>query len=80
MQNPGSRGSIRRLIADMLGFELDGLLSGQGDVSKEGKSNGRILEEIDRISRDLIREVLNYRTEGNSLPIIAKEFTENPDF
>ena len=42
-------------------------------ISKEGKSNGQILEEIDRISRDLIREILNYRTEGSSLHDLAKD-------
>lgn len=74
---PGSKMSIRRLVADMLGYELNDLLSGLGEVSNEGKSNGQILEDIDRISRDLIRTILNYRTEGSSLHDLAKNSTES---
>lgn len=70
---PGSKGSIRRFIAGMLDFDFDSLLSGQGEVSKEGRSNGQILEEIDLASRDFIRVVLNGKSENNSSSNLLKE-------
>ncbi|MDI9394894.1 MAG: cobaltochelatase subunit CobN [Euryarchaeota archaeon] len=51
--------SIRRLIADLLGLDLDELISDQSLISENGKSNGQRLEEIDSLSKDFIRTFIN---------------------
>lgn len=55
----GEEVSLRREVAKLLGYELSELLSNTSQVDrKSGKSYGAIIEEIDRISKDVIREVL----------------------
>ncbi len=51
--------SFRREVAKMLGLDLGELLLDQGKLHPTyGKSYGALLEEIDRISKDIIRQVL----------------------
>ena len=51
--------SIRRLIAGLLGLDLDELISDQSLISANGKSNGQRLEEIDSLSKDFIRTFIS---------------------
>ncbi|WP_292377953.1 cobaltochelatase subunit CobN [Methanosarcina sp. UBA289] len=55
----GNKVSIRRLIAELLELDLDELISDQSRISKNGKSNGQRLEEIDSFSKDFIRMFIN---------------------
>lgn len=55
----GNKVSIRRLIAELLELDLDELISDQSRISKNGKSNGQRLEEIDSFSKDFIRTFIN---------------------
>lgn len=51
--------SLRREIARLLGYDLDHLLDAEGEVDpKTGRSHGAILEQIDRIGRELVARVL----------------------
>lgn len=51
--------SLRKEIARLLGYELGELLSEQEKVDPvTGKSYGAIIEEIDRIGKEIVREVL----------------------
>ena len=58
-ESAGNKVSIRRLIADLLGLDLDELISDQSRISGNGKSNGQRLEEIDSLSKDFIRTFIN---------------------
>ncbi|WP_410508897.1 cobaltochelatase subunit CobN [Methanosarcina hadiensis] len=58
-ESVGSRISIRRLVAEILGLDLDELISDQSRISENGKSNGQRLEEIDSLSKDFIRTFIN---------------------
>src|SRR5690606_21794730 len=40
-ESVGNKVSIRRLIAEILGLDLDELISDQGRISENGKSNGQ---------------------------------------
>jgi cobaltochelatase CobN len=55
----GDRVSIRRVIAEILGLDLDKLVSDQSRISENGLSNGKRLEEIDSLSKDYIRTFLS---------------------
>lgn len=55
----GNKVSIRRLIAELQELDLDELISDQSRISKNGKSNGQRLEEIDSFSKDFIRAFIN---------------------
>ncbi len=55
----GNKVSIRRLIAELQELDLDELISDQSRISKNGKSNGQRLEEIDSFSKDFIRMFIN---------------------
>ncbi len=55
----GNKVSIRRLIAELLELDLDELISDQSRISKNGKSNGQLLEEIDSLSKEFIRTFIN---------------------
>lgn len=46
--------SLRRIMAGLMGLDLGELIANQGEVSQ----NGRILEEIDELSKDFIRKCL----------------------
>jgi cobaltochelatase CobN len=51
--------SLRRVIAGVMGLNFDELLSYQGAISqKYNRPNGELLEEIDSVSKVLIREFL----------------------
>jgi len=54
-----SKVSIRRLSAGLLGLDLDELISDQGRVTEDGRSYGALLEDIDHLSRDIIRMCLD---------------------
>lgn len=55
----GSEVSLRKEIAKLLGYELSDLVSNpQGFDPEKGKSYGAILEEIDRIGKEVIKKVL----------------------
>lgn len=55
----GEKHSLRKEIARLLGHEFDELLSQQEKIdSFTGKSYGAIIEEIDRISKEVVKEVL----------------------
>ncbi|KKG07630.1 cobaltochelatase subunit CobN [Methanosarcina sp. 2.H.A.1B.4] len=58
-ESVGNRVSIRRLIAELLGLDLDELISDQSLISANGKSNGQRLEEIDSLSKDFIRTFIS---------------------
>jgi cobaltochelatase CobN len=58
-ESMGNRISIRRLVAEILGLDLDELISDQSRISENGKSSGQRLEEIDSISKDFIRTFIN---------------------
>lgn len=58
-ESVGNKISIRRLIAGLLGLDLDELISDQSRISGNGKSNGQRLEEIDSLSKDFIRTFIN---------------------
>lgn len=55
----GNKVSIRRLIAELLELDLDELISDQSRISGNGKSNGQLLEEIDSLSKDFIRTLID---------------------
>jgi cobaltochelatase CobN len=55
----GNKVSIRRLIAELLELDLDEMISDQSQISRNGKSNGQLLEEIDSLSKDFIRTFIN---------------------
>ncbi len=56
----GSEISLRREIAKILGYDLSELLSNKEKVcEKTGKSYGAILEEIDKIGKKVVAEVLS---------------------
>ncbi|KKG12250.1 cobalt chelatase [Methanosarcina sp. 2.H.T.1A.6] len=58
-ESVGNRVSIRRMIAGLLGLDLDELISDQSLISANGKSNGQRLEEIDSLSKDFIRTFIS---------------------
>ena len=58
-ESEGKGVSIRRLIAGLLGLDLDELISDQSLISANGKSNGQRLEEIDSRSKDFIRTFIS---------------------
>jgi cobaltochelatase CobN len=74
----GNKVSIRRLIAGLLGLDLDELISDQSLISENGKSNGQLLEEIDSLSKDFIRTFID-NPEKDPAQII-KEIFEGKDF
>ncbi|MEZ0329250.1 MAG: cobaltochelatase subunit CobN [Dissulfuribacterales bacterium] len=56
----GEEVSLRREVAKMMGLDLSGLLSDPGGIHPVMKrSHGELLEEIDRIGKGLIKEVIN---------------------
>jgi cobaltochelatase CobN len=56
----GEELSLRREVAKMMGLDMEELLSDPGKVHPERKkSYGELLEEIDLMSKGVIREVLN---------------------
>jgi len=59
-ESEGKGVSIRRLIAGLLGLDLDELISDQSLISANGKANGQRLEEIDSLSKDFIRTFISY--------------------
>ncbi|MFA7036544.1 MAG: cobaltochelatase subunit CobN [Methanosarcina sp.] len=73
-ESMGNRVSIRRLIAEILGLDLDELITDQSRISENGKSNGQRLEEIDSLSKDLIRTFIN-SPEKKPSSIIREIFT-----
>ena len=79
-ESVGNKVSIRRLIAEILGLDLDELISDQGRISENGKSNGQRIEEIDSLSKDFIRIFINNPEKEPSLIIreilAAKSFME----
>lgn len=79
-ESVGNKVSIRRLIAEILGLDLDELISDQGRISENGKSNGQRIEEIDSLSKDFIRIFINNPEKEPSLKIreilAAKNFME----
>nr|WP_269850560.1 cobaltochelatase subunit CobN [Methanosarcina horonobensis] len=74
----GNRVSIRRLIAELLGLDLDELLSDQSRISENGKSNGQRLEEIDSLSKDFIRTFIN--NQEKEPPSIIREIFTGQNF
>ncbi|SFM53510.1 cobaltochelatase subunit CobN [Thermodesulforhabdus norvegica] len=55
----GEDASLRREVAKLMGYDLSELLENVSRVDpKTGKSYGAIIEEIDVVSRSIIREVL----------------------
>jgi cobaltochelatase CobN len=68
-ESVGNRVSIRRLIAEIIGLDLDDLISDQSRISENGKSNGQRLEEIDSLSKDFIRTFINNPQKEPSLII-----------
>jgi len=54
-----SKVSIRLVSAGLLGLDLDELISDQGRVTEDGCSYGALLEEIDHLSRDIIRACMD---------------------
>jgi cobaltochelatase CobN len=55
----GEEVSLRREIAKMMGLNIGDLLSDQGKIHPErGKSYGELLEEIDLMGKELIKEVI----------------------
>ncbi|MDQ1275779.1 MAG: cobaltochelatase CobN, partial [Euryarchaeota archaeon] len=58
-ESAGNKVSIRRLIAEIMGLDLDELISDQSRISENGKSNGQRLEKIDSLSKDFIRTFIN---------------------
>lgn len=58
---------IRRVIAEIFGHDFDDLYDHQDDFSKkDGKSNGEIIEELDRYAKDFIRNTLDKPLESFS--------------
>lgn len=74
-ESVGNKVSIRRLIAEFLGLDLDELISDQSRISENGKSNGQRLEEIDSLSKDFIRTFIN-NPEKEPAWIIKRIFKE----
>ncbi len=70
-----SRVSLRRVVAGLIGLDLDELISNQGAVSDDGTSYGELLEEIDIISKDVIRKCL--AGSGTDATALAKEILGN---
>ncbi len=57
--------SLRKTVASLMGLDLRKLLKDQGSFDPYfGKSHGRILEEIDSISKLIIKEILNGSSDG----------------
>ena len=55
----GKGPSLRKEIAKLLGYDLETLLSHPEKVDeKTGKSFGAILEKIDKIGKEVVKEVL----------------------
>lgn len=55
----GQKVSLRREVAKLLGYDLDELLANKEKIDKKtGKSYGAILEEIDKIGKEIIAKVL----------------------
>ncbi|HIH75036.1 MAG TPA: cobaltochelatase subunit CobN [Methanosarcina sp.] len=77
-ESVGKRVSIRRLIAEILGLDLDELISDQSRISENGKSNGQRLEEIDSLSKDFIRTFINNQEKEPSS--ITREIFTGQDF
>jgi len=72
-----SKVSIRRLSAGLLGLDLDELISDQGWVTEDGRSYGALLEEIDHLSRDIIRVCMdNSEADVSALPALVHEIME----
>ena len=58
-------GSLRRVIAQILGFDLSGILAQQGAYCKEREmSYGALLEQIDAIAKEFIRATLEQKSFG----------------
>jgi cobaltochelatase CobN len=74
-ESVGNKVSIRRFIAGVLGLDLDELISSQSRISKDGKSFGQKLEEIDSLSKDFIRTFIDNPDKDPSW-IIKEIFTE----
>jgi len=70
-----SKVSIRRLSAGLLGLDFDELISNQGRVTEDGRPYGALLEEIDHLSRDIIRACLD-NSEAD-IPALVQEKMEN---
>ncbi|MCD6548204.1 MAG: cobaltochelatase subunit CobN [Thermodesulfobacterium sp.] len=61
----GKEISLRREIAKLLGYDLKDLLQNQDRFDpKFKKSYGAILEEIDKIGKEVIKEVLKFEKQG----------------
>ncbi|GAB5046477.1 cobaltochelatase subunit CobN [Thermodesulfovibrio sp. TK110] len=61
----GDEHSLKKEVARLLGYELNELLSEQNKIDPlTGKSYGAIIEEIDRIGKEIVREVLNQQGVG----------------
>ncbi|MCD6489303.1 MAG: cobaltochelatase subunit CobN [Thermodesulfobacterium sp.] len=57
----GKEVSLRKEIAKLLGYDLKELLQNQNKFDpKSKKSYGAILEEIDKIGKEVIKEVINF--------------------
>lgn len=81
-ESVGNKVSIRRLVSEILGLDLDELLSDQSRISENGKANGQRLEEIDSLSKDFIRTFIDNPEKEPSL-IIREIFAGqsiNPGF
>lgn len=74
-ENVGDRVSIRRVIAGLLGLDLDELMSDQSRISENGTSNGQRLEEIDSLSKAYIRTFIS-NPEKEPAWIIGEIFKE----
>lgn len=60
--------SARRVIAEILGYDLSGLLSGQHQFSAaDGASCGAILERLDAVTKEVIRAALGGATAPSDL-------------
>lgn len=55
----GQELSLRKEIAELLGYDWNELIANPQDIEiSTGKSYGAILEEIDKIGKEIIKEVL----------------------
>jgi cobaltochelatase CobN len=61
--------ALRRALADCFGLEYDALLQNPGAPGPGGMTNGKFLDELDRLGRDILREILDLPVDAVGEPV-----------
>ncbi len=69
----GDVSSLRQSLAEMKGYDYDGLLANRGKLQSDGKSNGDIIEELNEVSLQLVQRLHNEGFREESIDTIANE-------